>query len=151
MPLRSRAPNDDSLVDVLDEQIRAAEAMLGTLETESQALLESNSETLQTAGADKARLVETLESLEHERRDLADILHPELSAADGDEASVRWKRFLGLIEECRRRNQRNGILVKARREQVLEALKILRGTELQLYDATGLKPSTSGVNPLGSA
>ncbi len=149
--MRSREPNDDSLVDVLDEQVRAAEAMLGTLDTESQALLESNPEALNTAGADKARLVETLESLEHERRDLAEVLHLKLSTADGDDASLRWKRFLGLIEECRRRNQRNGILVNARREQVLEALKILRGTELQLYDATGLKPSANGACRLGSA
>ena len=146
-----REANDDSLMNVLDEQILAAEAMLGTLDMESQALLNSNPEALNTAGADKARLVETLENLERERRQLESFLHITLSAAEDDDANVRWKRLLELIEECRQRNQRNGALVKARREQVLSALKILRGTELELYNASGLKPSSNGVRPLGSA
>lgn len=146
-----REANDDSLVSVLDEQILAAEAMLGTLDMESQALLNSNPEALNTAGADKARLVETLEGLEQERRQLESFLHITLPAAEDDDANVRWKRLLKLIEECRQRNQRNGALVKARREQVLSALKILRGTDLELYNASGLKPGSSGVRPLGSA
>ncbi len=143
--------SNPNLVDVLDEQIRTAQAMLGTLDKENRALVESNSDALNSAGADKARLVETLEVLEHERRDLADTLSIELSAHNSDEAGVRWRKLLSLIEKCRERNQRNGAIVKARREQVLEALKLLRGSELELYNSSGLKPASSGIRPLGSA
>ena len=149
--MNSLAPNETGSVDLLDEQIRAAEDMLGTLDKESQALLESDPDALNAAGADKARLVETLESLERERRVLAEALRIKLSTNSGDDASVRWTGLLELIEECRERNQANSALVRARREQVLEALKILRGTELGLYDASGLKPTANGVRPLGSA
>ena len=61
------------------------------------------------------------------------------------------RKLLSLIEKCRERNQRNGAIVKARREQVLEALKLLRGSELELYNSSGLKPASSGIRPLGSA
>ena len=144
-------PSHPSLVNVLDEQIRTAQAMLGTLDRESEALMDSNPEALNSVGADKARLVEALELLEHERRDLTDTLRIDLKAQDGDDAGARWKTLLGLIEKCRERNQRNGAMVKARREQVLHALKMLRGSELELYDSRGLKPSSSGARPLGSA
>ena len=143
--------NPSNLVDVLDEQIRTAQAMLSTLELENKALIESNPDALNLAGADKARLVETLESLEHERKGLTDTFKIELSADAGDDAGERWRKLLSLIEECRERNQRNGAMVKARRDQVLEALKLLRGSELELYDSSGLKPASSLANPLGSA
>ena len=149
--MNPEAFNPSSLVDVLDEQIRTAQAMLGTLDRESKALIESNPEALNSAGADKARLVETLELLERERRDLTDALSVELSASKGDNASTRWQELLGLIEKCRERNQQNGVMVKARREQVLEALKLLRGSELELYDSTGVKPASGSLRPLGSA
>ena len=149
--MNSEAFNPSSLVDVLDEQIRTAQAMLGTLDRESRALHESNPEALNSAGADKARLVETLELLEHERRELAEAMSVKLSASEGDNANARWRELLGLIEKCREQNQRNGVMVKARREQVLEALKLLRGSELELYDSTGVKPASSGLRPLGSA
>ena len=147
----SSEPSNPSLVSVLDEQIRTAQDMLGTLDRESQALLDSNPEALNSVGADKARLVEALEHLEHERRGLTDTLRIELKAQDGDDAGARWKKLLSLIEKCRERNQRNGAMVKARREQVLHALKLIRGSELELYDSSGLKPSSSGARPLGSA
>lgn len=149
--MNAEAFNASSLVDVLDEQIRTAHAMLGTLDRESQALIESNPEALNSAGADKARLVETLELLERERRELADTMRVKLTTSEGDNASARWRELLGLIERCREQNQRNGVLVKARREQVLEALKLLRGSELELYDSTGVKPAASSLRPLGSA
>ena len=99
--MNSEAFNPSSLVDVLDEQIRTAQAMLGTLDRESKALIESNPEALNSAGADKARLVEALELLERERRDLTDAFSVELSASKGDNASTRWQELLGLIEKCR--------------------------------------------------
>lgn len=142
---------ESGLIDVLDEQIRSAQAMLNALELELHALRENDAERLNAAGADKARLVETLEHLEHERRDLTRALSIELSTVDDVDAAEKWRELLDLIAECQRRNQQNGGLVKARREQVLSALKVLKGSDLELYDARGLERAPSSARPLGSA
>lgn len=142
---------ESGLMDVLDEQIRSAQAMLAALEHEQTALRDGDAERLNAAGADKARLVETLEHLEHERRDLIKALSIELSSVDDTGAAEKWHELLQLIAECRRRNQQNGGLVKARREQVLSALKVLQGSELELYDARGMERAPRSVRRLGSA
>lgn len=139
------------LIKILDEQISAAESMLGALDRENQALVDGDSDELNEAGADKARLVETLESLERERRDFGALDELSRSAARDDSASERWQKLLTVIEECGRRNRQNGSLVKARHNQILGALNILRGSGPQLYDASGLKPSSNDAHPLGSA
>lgn len=126
---------------VLAEQVRCAQAMLQALDEENRALLDGNTDGLNLVGAEKVRLMESLESLERERR-----LMLELPAASGENRSEQgdWKRLLELMEECRRRNERNGALVNLRREQVDQALRVLRGTELQLYDASGLRARDTG-------
>ena len=131
--------NASTQIDALvNEQIRCAEAMLAALDQENQALLEGNTDGLNQVGAEKVRLMESLESLERERRLMAQL--PE--SADREELEqIHWKRLLELMEECRKRNERNGVLVNLRREQVDQALRILRGTELALYDASGLRSS----------
>ena len=121
---------------VLAEQIRCAEAMLAALDRENQALLEGNTDGLNLVGAEKVQLMESLETLERERRLMAQI--PADSGGYQSE-QPHWKRLLELMEECRKRNERNGALVNLRREQVDQALKVLRGTELTLYDASGLR------------
>lgn len=121
---------------VVSEQIRCAEAMLEALEQENQALLDGNTDELNLVGSEKVRLMESLESLERERRLMAQL--PD-SSSDAQPEEIHWKRLLKLMEECRRRNERNGVLVNLRREQVDQALRVLRGTELELYDASGLR------------
>jgi flagellar biosynthesis/type III secretory pathway chaperone len=110
--------------------------MLAALEQENQALLDGNTDGLNQVGAEKVRLMESLESLERERRLMAQL--PE-GALAGQSDQGHWQRLLDLMEECRRRNERNGVLVNLRREQVDQALRVLRGTELELYDASGLR------------
>ena len=117
---------------VVQEQIRCAEAMLAALDRENQALLEGNTDGLNVVGAEKVKLMESLETLERERRLMAQV-------PNSDTAQPHWQRLLELMEECRRRNERNGALVNLRREQVDQALKVLRGAELELYDASGLR------------
>lgn len=143
---------NDSLIAVLNEQIRCAEAMLSTLGRENHALVDGDAELLNAAGADKARLVETLEALEVERRTLSDAIGASLARAGSDSTETTpWRTLLELIAACKRENQRNGALVKARSEQVRTALKLLRGSEPEFYDESGLKPSARSARPLGTA
>jgi flagellar biosynthesis/type III secretory pathway chaperone len=130
-----------ALTRLLNEQIRYAEAMLQTLEREKDALVAGDTGLLTAAGADKARLVESLEALETERRNLG----------DAERGSPEWQTLLGLISACKDQNQRNGALVKARSEQVQIALQALRGPEPGFYDPSGLKPSARSARPLGTA
>jgi flagella synthesis protein FlgN len=141
-----------SLIAVLNEQIRCAEAMLGALNRESQALIDGDPELLNAAGAEKAQLVETLEAVEGERRSLTEALETSLSAVAGEgKTDPAWAALLELIAACKQQNQRNGALVKARSEQVRMALNALRGAEPQSYAANGMKPSARSPRPLGTA
>jgi flagella synthesis protein FlgN len=145
-----------SLVAILNEQISCAEAMLATLARENQALVAGDAELLNAAGAEKARLVEALDSLEHERRALSDAIGAtfaggEQRSADDQSRPAEWRELLKLVAECKEQNQRNGALVKARSEQVRIALRALRGTEAALYDPSGVEHSTRSARPLGTA
>jgi flagellar biosynthesis protein FlgN len=142
----------EGLIAVLQEQIHCAEAMLETLGRENQALTTGDAERLNTAGADKARLVETLETLERQRRSLTEAVAAGIASATAGAAHpAEWSRLLDLISECKQQNERNGALVKARSEQVRVALRTLRGSEPDLYGRSGLTPANADARSLGTA
>jgi flagellar biosynthesis/type III secretory pathway chaperone len=131
------------MADVLSEQIRCAETMLRTLGRENEALVAGDSELIASAGAEKARMVDSLEALEAARRQLGD---------DGDaRATAQWQTLLGLVSACKEQNLRNGALLKARTEQLQIALQALRGSEPGFYDPSGLKASSRSARALGTA
>lgn len=132
---------------VIDEQIRCAERMLAVLDREARALDAGDAEALNDAGAEKVRLVDTLDALEGERRDLAAVASPSARSA----LDRRWHRLLELTEQMKAENARNGARVDARREQVLAALRILRGADVPLYDAAGARRPGREGRTLGSA
>ena len=145
----------DSLSAVLNDQIRCAESMLDVLERENQALVAGDADQLTATGADKARLVEALEKLEIERRDLTQAFGAaaaSIAVGDAPQSSAEWQKLIGLVATCKERNQRNGALVKARSDQVRAVLKVLRGSEPAVYAASGSVGSGSlGTRPLGPA
>jgi flagellar biosynthesis/type III secretory pathway chaperone len=141
-----------SLVAVLKEQIACAQAMLASLGRENEALVAGDVEGLNTASAEKAGLVDTLEKLEHERRALSDAIRTTVGSDDANRADPpAWHALLELVEQCKRQNQHNGALVKARSEQVRIALDALRGSEPTSYEPGGLKPSLRSARQLGTA
>lgn len=134
------------LAAVVDEQIRCAEAMLAVLDREARALDAGDAEALNDTGAEKVRLVETLDALERERRDLAAA-----SGAAADVLGARWQRLLELTERMKAENARNGARVEARRQQVIAALRLLRRADVPLYDAAGVRQPVREGRELGSA
>ncbi len=137
-----------ALNQVVDEQIRVAEAVVAILEVENQALRAGDISSLNEAGAEKADLVVTMEQLEQER----ELIIQTDSPVRDSEHQRRWDQLLQLMTECRDRNERNGELVRSRKEHVARALKVLHGETLELYDASGLAAgSTSSTNELGKA
>jgi flagellar biosynthesis/type III secretory pathway chaperone len=133
------------LIDVLGEQIRHAEAMLDALAREHGALAAGDTDALGAASSAKAEIVETLERLEVERRELAAVVGDEARAA------AEWQRLRTLVAECKQRNDKNGALLKARADNVRVALKALRGDEPELYGRSGRAPAPNGARPLGTA
>jgi flagellar biosynthesis/type III secretory pathway chaperone len=130
------------LTAVLADQVLCAEAMLAALEREHEALVGGSPDALAAASDAKAQLVETLETLESQRRTLT---------ADGTQQSDAWRRLRDVLGECKQRNQRNGALLKARADNVRVALNALRGAQPELYGSRGQQPSRSGARPLGTA
>lgn len=133
---------------VLTEQLGSAESMLEILDHEYQALLDGDTESLNRASEAKARIIEDLESLERARQDLATVVQP---GQTDDAADRSWAKVLELIEQCRERNMRNGALANARREQVLLALNVLRGSDEGVYDGSGAVARGIGARVLGEA
>jgi flagellar biosynthesis protein FlgN len=146
---------NDSLSAVLNEQIRCAESMLDVLERENQALVANDADLLTTTGADKARLVDALEKLEIERRDLTQAFGAaaaSIAGGTGPQSSPEWQELIALVATCKERNQRNGALVKARSDQVRALLNSLRSSEPAMYAASGnVHAGSLGTRPLGTA
>ena len=139
---------DSGMERVLEDQIRTAEAMLGTLDSENRALLDNDADALNSAATNKTRLLQTLESLERERRQIADKTQ---ISPEGEATSDRWQHLLELMQECRKRNQSNGALVKVRRDQLMQVMKIVSGPQVELYDAKGAGPNRGSQHRLGRA
>ena len=139
---------DSGMERVLEDQIRTAEAMLGTLDSENRALLDNDADALNSAATNKTRLLQTLESLERERRQIADMTQ---ISPEGEATSDRWQHLLELMQECRKRNQSNGALVKVRRDQLMQVMKIVSGPQVELYDAKGAGPNRGSQHRLGRA
>ena len=139
---------DSGMERVLEDQIRTAEAMLGTLDSENRALLDNDADALNSAATNKTRLLQTLEALERERRQIADRTQ---ISPEGEANSDRWQHLLELMQECRKRNQSNGALVKVRRDQLMQVMKIVSGPQVELYDAKGAGPNRSSLHRLGRA
>jgi flagellar biosynthesis protein FlgN len=137
--------NDPLLLAILGLQIHCAEDMLATLARENRALVDSNAAELEAASSAKAALVEKLESLESERTKLRETI------AVNTPGYAEWGRLRDVIAQCKEQNQRNGVLLKARAENVRIALRTLRGTEPDLYSPTGQTLSRTDARPLGSA
>jgi len=128
---------------VIAEQLRCAQAMLETLTRESQALADGDQSALGAATESKARLVDALDKLESERR--------ELVQRDDVSDQPEWQRLRDIIVLCKEQNQRNGMLLKARAENVRIALKTLRGSEPELYSSTGRTPARADARTFGTA
>lgn len=147
MSASSTAQNQTEIQRVIREQVGSAESMLEILDQEYQALLDGDTESLNRASAEKARVIEDLETLERARQDL--VGPGQSDHAEGDASS--WAEVLELIKLCRERNQRNGALAKARREQVMAALNLLRGSDDGVYDETGAVARGVGARVLSEA
>jgi flagellar biosynthesis/type III secretory pathway chaperone len=134
-----------SLSDALDRQLAIGARLLAALGHERERLAGGDAAALETAVADKERLLAEFEAAEAGRRDalralgygadrasvLACLRAFEDPAYTDDAARVgpvaaRWRRLLALGTQLRDGNERNGMIVSLRSRRVREALNVLR-------------------------
>ncbi|MGB5623214.1 MAG: flagellar protein FlgN [Gammaproteobacteria bacterium] len=148
---------------VLDEEIRVATALLGILRDEREILKQRDMQALSRSGEAKHRVLAELDALDKDRLGLAELAGIPSdregfgdfleSLHQGDGIRLRWHRMVGLLEECRERNEANGRLVALQRSHVEKALAALRGVDKQpsLYGPDGNRQHSAAGLPLSSA
>lgn len=156
---RDTVPDRD-LGRILDEQIDAMQAVLGSLQAERSALAARDGEALLKAVDGKASCVAGAHAAESRRRATFERLG--LSERTGraalrgfsDDAGIshRWQQVLMLTEQCRALNESNGHLIRGQRRRIDGTLGLLRGQPATTveYDRGGERLARSAQRSLAS-
>jgi flagella synthesis protein FlgN len=112
---------DEARGAVVAEMEVAVVELRSLLDAERQALDRRDSIALDSATAAKAQVLQRLESLDAERRQLHDLASPR-------EPSAAWRNLRRQLEGCRRINAINGSIVEHQLLGVRRALGILSGS-----------------------
>lgn len=131
---------------VADMQVAATE-LRAVLDAEREALDRLDSIALDAATSAKSRLLQRLEALDAERRQLGDLAHAQAPSAI-------WQQICRQLEACRRINETNGSIVAQQLASVRRALGVLRGAgegPPDLYGPGGRTHSSPAPRPLSRA
>ena len=138
----------EALAAVQGEMRQALEQLAQVLEAERNALDAGDTEALGQAGTRKQALMQQLEQLDAERRQLVRE-QPQTEAAP----DPAWTDIVQSLQHCHRLNQRNGGIVNQRLQLVRQALAVLTGTDGDngLYDRSGELHAGARSRPLAAA
>ena len=154
-----------ALMQLLDEQIAAAVALVEGLQAERQALTGRSVEALNASSAQKERLLARFEELEQERRMLCGAagvgndpraMNKLMGAQETDVRATleaKWRRVLELSARCRDANETNGMIAQARQRQILQLLGLMRtgANAGATYGRTGVAATGGSTRALASA
>jgi len=121
------------LEDVLDREIDAARSLAATLAAERTALTGDSPQAVEQKSAEKVQILETLEKLEAERRDLWAMPGLGLAAT----VAERWRALMEVMAGCRAANDVNGHIIHVRQHQVQQLIDIVRGGPEITYSPQG--------------
>jgi flagellar biosynthesis/type III secretory pathway chaperone len=121
------------LEEVLDREIDAARCLAATLAAERTALTGDSPLAVEQKSAEKIQILETIEKLEAERRDLWATPGLGLAAT----VAERWRALMELMAGCRTANDVNGHIIHVRQHQVQQLIDIVRGGPAITYDPQG--------------
>ncbi|MBD8881880.1 MULTISPECIES: flagella synthesis protein FlgN [Rhodanobacter] len=139
---------DQAITATLSDMRVALTMFEQVLEDERAALVAGDTVALGQAGTRKQALMQQLEQLDVERRQLAN----EQARAE-DAPDPAWPSIVQSLQQCHRLNQRNGSIVNQRLQMVRQALAVLTGVDggNGLYDRTGELHTTGRSRPLAAA
>lgn len=154
---------DAELCTLLEEEIRVATLLWGTIKTEREALRARDADALTRATGAKQQCLAELDALDQDRRQMLALaglpsdrqgldLHVE-SLADEHPVAFRWQRLAGLLDQCRLGNTANGQMVAIQRNHVERALRVLQGGDANplTYGPDGSQRGTGTGRRLSSA
>jgi flagellar biosynthesis/type III secretory pathway chaperone len=137
-------PGAQSLEDILDRETELARRLAGVLAAERTALTGRSSNEVLARGNEKRAVLESLEALEAQRRDLCAALGVALPPGSGSEngtpneaVALRWRNLMMLTAECRTANEVNGKIIHVRQGQIRQLLDIVRGGSPVTYGPKG--------------
>jgi flagellar biosynthesis/type III secretory pathway chaperone len=122
------------LEDLLDREIELARVLKAALAAEQTALTGDSPAAVEANAAEKIRVLEAIEKIDQERRELCDS-----PTSPGIAATVveRWRSLMQLMAGCRTANEVNGHIIHVRRHQVRQLIDIVRGGPSITYDPQG--------------
>ncbi|MEZ2416835.1 flagella synthesis protein FlgN [Luteibacter sp. RCC_6_2] len=112
---------DAALVAVMGDLAREVDALHASLVEERMALGQADPQALEAAGRAKGKLLDRIEKLDVERRQLGD------AAGIDSLLDPRWLHTLERLGECRQLNEVNGRIVAQRMGHVRQALALISG------------------------
>jgi flagellar biosynthesis/type III secretory pathway chaperone len=118
----------------LDREIEVARSLAVNLAAERAALTGDSPAAVEEKAAEKIRILETIETLESERRALY-----ALPGGPGLAATVaeRWRALMELMAGCRTANEVNGHIIHVRQHQIGQLIDIVRGGPAFTYGPQG--------------
>ena len=105
--------------------------MLTVLQDERRALQNRNAEALGIVAEQKRDRVAGLEALDAKQRAV------ETSVDETGRPRDRWNSFLSIVGRCNTLNTTNGAIIRLRRQQVGDALRLVSGSGAETYGPFG--------------
>ncbi len=150
-----------SLQRVIGDIAYIAKDLREVLTLERAALLDGDTEQLDTCTSPKLELMYQLDNLQQERLHLERILRSHTLKQDPDHAPEgcgssttrqHWTEVMNILKDCEQLNQDNGALVQARMQYLSMALEALGQTQsATTYDMHGKTHRPHRPHPLASA
>jgi flagella synthesis protein FlgN len=150
-----------SLEAVLEQELQYTELLLQTLSAERTALASRDLAALESTTNDKIELYQKLESLDAQRQNIvaelgfqpgrAEFTRCFESLPEAMKLAKLWLQIMTNIEACKTSNLINGGVLESGRQQVEQALGILRGQggAPGLYTPAGVTSANLGHRKLG--
>lgn len=154
-----------ALQPLLADAVLQAAVLQEALQAEAEALKQRDIAVIEQAVANKREVALSLDRLAHEQTALllssgftgdAEGMQAFLASHDAPEADLgaQWSRLESLMQECRRLNEINGIVVQQSQQFVQQIIHALRGQEnpaTRLYDPLGRAVTDTASRPISKA
>jgi len=137
------------LEELLGREITAAQSLAELLAAERAALTGDSSEVVKEKAAEKILLLNRIEEMEAERRNLWGASGAD-GAAFGQIVAERWRALMALLAGCRKANDVNGHIIRIRQNQIRQLFDVVRGGAPTTYGPQG-KTLTSTPRALARA
>lgn len=151
------AVTSKKVLPLLQEIVNYLQQLLVALNNEHKALVDKNIDSIQTISEEKIVLMEHLEDLNKERRNLLDNAGLDITSTGvGDflqnsnsprapQMKALWDEISNISKQCDKQNNINGIIIESNKRHTENALSILQGkpqsTELYSNKGESIKSS----------